>query len=55
MNLKTIAWVAGALLYVICPFDFDFIPVVGWIDDAFVVWLAAKKVRAEFAGKVIDV
>jgi len=42
------AWIIGAALYLICPLDGDWIPVIGWIDDAFVLWIAAKKVRAAF-------
>jgi uncharacterized membrane protein YkvA (DUF1232 family) len=43
--MMAIAWIIGAVLYLVCPLDGDWIPVVGWIDDAFVAWLASKKVR----------
>ncbi len=37
---------ALALAYIVVPFDFDFVPVLGWIDDAVVsavlLWLATK-------------
>lgn len=26
-------------LYVVCPLDFDFIPLLGWLDDAYVLHL----------------
>lgn len=39
LNPATWAIIAGALAYVICPVDVipDFIPVLGWLDDAFVL------------------
>ncbi len=41
--------IATALLYVISPIDFipDFIPVVGYLDDIFVVVLCIKLVQTE--------
>ena len=30
--------IAG-VIYVISPFDFDFIPVLGWVDDGMVIYL----------------
>ena len=40
----TVSAVAVGLLYLISPFDiiFDFIPFVGYLDDAFVLTLALK-------------
>ena len=35
------------LLYVVTPFDFDWIPFIGWIDDAFVIYLVIKRLRKE--------
>jgi len=35
------------LIYVIMPFDFDFIPLVGWIDDAALVAIFYKFVGGE--------
>lgn len=29
----------GAVLWVVSPFDLDFVPVLGWIDDFFVIKL----------------
>jgi uncharacterized membrane protein YkvA (DUF1232 family) len=45
------SWVIPALIfaivYVICPLDFDFIPFIGWIDDAAIVALVYKFVSKE--------
>ncbi len=38
-------WLIGAAAYVICPLDFDFVPVVGWIDDIVVAYCCIKKWR----------
>lgn len=36
----------GVLAYLFSPFDFDWIPFIGWIDDAMIVplglWLASR-------------
>jgi len=39
VDTKTYLIIAGALAYVILPIDVipDFIPIVGWLDDAFVL------------------
>lgn len=29
----------AAVIYVICPLDFDFLPLVGWVDDGVVLYL----------------
>lgn len=42
VELKDILVVIGAFAYVVCPLDFDFIPGLGWIDDAAVVGWAMK-------------
>lgn len=41
--------IAGTLAYVILPIDVipDFIPVVGWLDDAFVLGLATTTLSEE--------
>jgi len=33
------------MFYVICPLDFDFIPILGWADDFFVAYMGIKKWR----------
>lgn len=38
-----------ALIYVICPLDFDFIPIIGWIDDAAIVAIVYKFVSKEIS------
>jgi uncharacterized membrane protein YkvA (DUF1232 family) len=55
MTLKALAWIIGAALYCVCPLDGDFVPVVGWIDDAVVCWIAYRQVRKQMAANVIDV
>ena len=42
--------VAGTLLYLISPIDIspDFIPIVGWIDDAFVASLLVAELSQIF-------
>ena len=41
--------IMGALAYVILPFDVipDFIPIIGWIDDAFVLSMTINSVKDE--------
>src|SRR5690606_28302220 len=34
-------------LYIISPLDFDWIPILGWIDDGFVFYLMVKRLQAE--------
>ena len=45
----TIAALIGALLYVLSPLDliFDFIPVIGFLDDAVVFGLAVKLAQSD--------
>lgn len=38
---------ALGLLYIILPFDFDWIPFIGWIDDGFVLFLVVKRLQKE--------
>jgi len=46
---KTIAAVVFAIIYVINPFDLvpDFIPGIGWLDDAAIVTLVVAAIKAE--------
>jgi uncharacterized membrane protein YkvA (DUF1232 family) len=48
-SVATWALIAGALAYVICPIDIipDFIPIVGWLDDAFVLSMVVTSLDAE--------
>lgn len=38
-------WLIGAAIYLVCPLDGDFIPVVGWLDDLLVVVLGIHQWR----------
>jgi len=46
---KTKLTIAGTLAYVVLPVDVipDFIPLVGWLDDAFVLRLAMTTLKDE--------
>jgi uncharacterized membrane protein YkvA (DUF1232 family) len=46
---KTKLIIAGTLAYVVLPIDVipDFIPIVGWLDDAFVLGLAMSTLNEE--------
>ena len=48
---KTIAALTGALLYVLSPIDLilDFIPLIGFLDDAIVIGLAIKLAQPDLA------
>ena len=35
------------VLYIVLPFDFDWIPFIGWLDDGFVFFLLVKRLQAE--------
>jgi uncharacterized membrane protein YkvA (DUF1232 family) len=47
--VKSIVGVVGAILYFISPLDAipDFIPVIGFLDDAFIIGLAIKQIRVD--------
>ena len=51
LSPATWAVLAGALAYVICPIDVipDFIPIVGWLDDAFVLGVVMTMLKNEIA------
>lgn len=36
-------WLVGATIYVICPLDFDFLPLIGWVDDVAVSYMCIKQ------------
>jgi hypothetical protein len=44
-SLPPWAWLLLGSLYVACPLDGDFIPVVGWVDDLVVAYFAVQKWR----------
>jgi uncharacterized membrane protein YkvA (DUF1232 family) len=37
----------GAIIYIVCPLDLDFIPVLGWVDDAAVGYSAYKAITGK--------
>ena len=47
--LKTIAAIVGALAYILCPVDLipDFLPGIGYVDDAGVMALCLKLVKSD--------
>ena len=49
LDNKTKLVIAGALAYVVLPVDIipDFIPIIGWIDDAFVLGFTINSIREE--------
>ncbi len=49
LDTKTKLTIAGALAYVILPIDIipDFLPIVGWIDDAFVLGFTINSLSEE--------
>lgn len=49
LSAGTWATIAGALAYVVFPVDVipDFIPVLGWIDDAFVLSFVIAQLKGE--------
>lgn len=47
MSLFTHVVLILGILYIILPFDFDWVPFVGWIDDVFVLFLVIKRMQRE--------
>lgn len=47
MSFLTSALLVLGLLYVVIPIDFDWIPIIGWIDDGFVIFLMIKLLQKE--------
>lgn len=49
MSMLTNLAVILAVIYVLFPFDIipDFIPIVGWADDGFVIFFLIKRLQKE--------
>ena len=49
ISWKTIAVALGAVIYFVAPLDAlpDFIPFIGYVDDAFVIALVLRRLHAE--------
>ena len=47
MSLLTSMVLLLGLAYIVLPFDFDWIPFLGWIDDGFVGYWIIKRLIAE--------
>jgi uncharacterized membrane protein YkvA (DUF1232 family) len=47
VSLKTIVWVIAAIIYFVNPFDVitDFLPGVGYVDDAAIIFFVINSVR----------
>jgi len=52
-SLKKRLLVLACVAYVVCPLDFDFIPIIGWIDDAAVIVMTYQELRAMGRRKVV--
>ncbi|MBL7682274.1 MAG: DUF1232 domain-containing protein [Flavipsychrobacter sp.] len=37
----------AGLAYVILPFDFDWVPILGWLDDGVIILLLIKRLQTE--------
>lgn len=47
ISFVTSLLVVLGLVYVFTPFDFDWIPIIGWIDDGLVLFFILKRLQAE--------
>ena len=47
MSFLTNLFLILGLFYIISPFDFDWIPVIGWIDDGAVLYLLIRRLQTE--------
>ncbi|MBS1773683.1 MAG: DUF1232 domain-containing protein [Bacteroidetes bacterium] len=47
MSWSTVLLLLLGVVYIILPFDFDWVPVIGWIDDAVVLVLLVKLLQRE--------
>ena len=43
--MKNVFMALGCALYVICPLDFDFVPLLGWIDDVALIVYTAYQIK----------
>ena len=44
--VTNLAFIA-AIIYIISPLDFDWIPIIGWIDDGLVFYLLVQRLQKE--------
>ncbi len=44
---STLLIALGAIAYTIIPFDFDFVPVLGWLDDITILGYALTQINKE--------
>jgi len=49
VSMKTIVWVIAAIIYFVNPFDVitDFLPGVGYVDDAAVIFFVINSIRRD--------
>ena len=47
MSLLTSLIILFGISYIVLPFDFDWIPLIGWIDDGFVGYWVVKRLLSE--------
>lgn len=47
MSFITIILLVLGILHIILPFDLDWIPIIGWIDDGFVAYWLLKRLLKE--------
>lgn len=52
LSLWTRVSIIAGLVYVVMPFDFDWIPILGWLDDGFVLFLVIRRLQNE-AGRFV--
>jgi uncharacterized membrane protein YkvA (DUF1232 family) len=47
MSLLTNMALLFGLLYIISPLDFDWIPILGWVDDGIIFYLLVQRLQKE--------
>ena len=47
MSMSTVVLLALGIVYIVSPLDFDWVPFIGWIDDAIVFVLLVKLLQRE--------